>query len=89
MPAPEQPRFNLRLTPELQAELERAKSESGHSMNREILSRLERTFEPDAALQLADSIRPILDKMSEEDRQKVVMMVADTFTILAKKPRKR
>lgn len=58
-------------------------------MNREILSRLERTFEPDAALKLADSIRPILDSLDEGDRQKVVAMVVDTFAILAKKRRKR
>lgn len=89
MPAPEQPRFNLRLTPDIQAELERAKKASGRSMNREILDRLARSFAPDPALQLADSIRPILDKMEEDDQRKVVAMVADTFAILAKKPKRR
>lgn len=90
MPEPEQPRFNLKLTPELKAELARARRSSGRSMNGEILARLSLTFRPDLAMRLADAARPLLAEMSEADSNQAVEMIAGILQLAAKnKARKR
>lgn len=88
------PRFNLRLTPDLKADLTRARAESGRSMNAEILARLSLTFNPDPAMKLADAIRPALEEVPEGDRSKFVDLAVDAIGILGhgrrrKKPSKR
>lgn len=79
----EQPRFNLRLTPELKAELTRARKQSGRSMNAEILARLSLTFEPDPALRLAEVFRPLLAAVPESEQSKFVDLAAGAVGILS------
>ncbi|MDC9825649.1 Arc family DNA-binding protein [Devosia sp. ZB163] len=90
MPEHEQPRFNLRLTPELKADLARARKASGRSMNGEILARLSLTFEPDPAAQLAEALRPLLALLDERDRAEVVGHFVSGLAIVSrKKPGRR
>lgn len=90
MPEPEQPRFNLRLTPDLKADLAHARKASGRSMNGEILARLSLTFQPDAATQLAEALRPLLSSLDETDRDAMVKHITGAIAIVSrKKTRKR
>lgn len=81
--------FHLRLPSDLKGKLESSTETSGRSLNREILDRLDRSFDPDPAMQLAEAIRPIIDKMSEQDQNRIVALFSETFAILSKKPVKR
>lgn len=67
----EDPRHNLRLTPALKARLAHAAIDNGRSVNAEILARLERSFEPDPKLQLADVFRQIAS-MDDDSRAMAV-----------------
>lgn len=85
MSKPEPPSFHLRLPPTLKAQLQAARGRN--SLNREIIERLERTVDPDPALQLAEIIRPFLTSLAETDQAKILDMVAIAIGILAKGPR--
>lgn len=71
----ERPRFNLRLTPELEALVIEASRKNRTSKNAEILTALEWRFQPDAALQLAEAMRPLIETLSEEQRASLVRLV--------------
>jgi hypothetical protein len=75
MPDLERPRFNLRLTPELEALVNESARKNRRSKNAEILTALEWRFQPDTAMQLAEAIRPMLDRLSEEQRATFVELV--------------
>lgn len=79
----DEPRHNLRLTPELKAKLGHARIDNGRSMNAEILARLEKSFEPDPAAMIAEALRSVA-ALSDEDRQQVGIMLAGIGAILAK-----
>jgi len=85
------PSFHLRLPADLKSQLEVSAQSRGKSLTREMIDRLERTFEPDAAMQLADSLRPFLDKLDDEQRRDAVEMGARLLdlALLVRKPRKR
>ena len=85
------PSFHLRLPADLKSQLEVSAQSRGKSLTREMIDRLERTFEPDAAMQLADSLRPFLDKLNDEQRRDAVEMGARLLdlALLVRKPRKR
>jgi hypothetical protein len=74
------------MSQDLRDKLESVVKSNGTSLNKEIVGRLERSFDPDPALLLADSIRPALERLSEQDRGRLVQSITDTFAILAKKP---
>ncbi|TIL34277.1 hypothetical protein [Mesorhizobium sp.] len=82
MSLPDPPSFHLRLSPELKAKLLAAKGRN--SLNKEILERLDRTFDPDPALRLAEILRPVLASLAEEDRAKMLDLTASAVDILAK-----
>lgn len=82
MPQPEQQRFNLRLTPEIEAALVRARQISARSMNAEILARLKLTFDPDPAARLTDIFRPFVDRLDDAEREKFIDSVAQTFEVM-------
>ncbi|RUM97887.1 Arc family DNA-binding protein [Pseudaminobacter arsenicus] len=84
----EPPRFNLRLTPDLQKRIKHAAIESERSVNAEILARLETTFSPDPTAQLAAVLRPFAS-LGDHDRAKIVELLAQTVDILAKGTAKR
>jgi hypothetical protein len=75
MPDQERPRFNLRLTPELEALVIESARKGRRSKNAEILTALEWRYRPDAALRLAEAIRPLLDNLTEEQRATFVELV--------------
>lgn len=79
------PSFHVRMPQDLRDKLETAVKSNGTSLNKEIVGRLERSFDPDRATRLADSIRPALEKLSEQDQAKLAQSIADAFAILAKK----
>ncbi|MBZ9719129.1 hypothetical protein LB519_14870 [Mesorhizobium sp. AD1-1] len=87
MSQPEPPSFHVRLPSQLKAKLNAARGRN--SLNREIIERLERTFDPDPALPLADIARPFLAKLDAADRAKAIELVAQAIEVLAKGLRKK
>jgi len=85
------PSFHLRLPADLKGQLEAAAQGRGKSLTKEIVERLERSMEPDPSMQLADSLRPFMDNLSDSQRQDAVEMAARLIELIltAKKPRKR
>lgn len=83
------PSFHVRLPPRLKEQLQAAKR--GNSLNREIVERLEQTFEdPDFTYELAKIFRPLMRTLSEEDKKTLMMLAAGVIAILAKgRPPKR
>ncbi|MER8765870.1 hypothetical protein NKJ73_23495 [Mesorhizobium sp. M0074] len=73
--SPERERHNLHMTPELKARLADARNKSGNSMNGEIHSRLEATFD-DSAQRIAAVILPLLQKLDEDDQAKFADLIA-------------
>lgn len=82
MSKPDPPSFHLRLPPTLKAQLQAARGRN--SLNREIIERLERTFEPDPAIRFAEALRPFLAGMDHSDQEKLVALAASAIEILAK-----
>lgn len=79
----EDPRHNLRLTPELHKRLKLAAVENERSMNAEITVRLERSFEPEPLTALAEALRP-LAKLSDGDRARAGELLIEFGSLLAK-----
>lgn len=88
MPDQERPRFNLRLTPELEALVIKSARKRRHSKNAEILNALEWRYRPDAALLLAEAMRPLLDTLTEEQRATLVELVLALARPQGKRKRK-
>lgn len=82
MSQPDPPSFHLRLPPSLKAQLHAARGRN--SLNREIIERLERTFDPDPALRFAEILRPFLAAMDDDDQEKLVILAASAIEIFAK-----
>jgi len=82
------PRHNLRLTPELKRKLKHAVADSGRSMNAEILARLEKSFDPDPGSLIVKALEPIAH-LSEQDRIEAGQFIAALGAILAKAPVKK
>lgn len=58
-------------------------------MNREIVERLERTFESDRADQLAEALQPLMAMLEWDDQERVIGLAASAVELLvnAKKVR--
>lgn len=84
----DRPRFNLRLTPELEALVHQSSRKNGRSKNAEILAALEWRYHRDPALEIAEAMRPLLDSLSEEQRGQLVEIVTDLARGAAKKRRR-
>jgi hypothetical protein len=82
MSSPEPPSFHLRLPQSLKDNLQAARG--SNSLNAEIVQRLQLSFAPDPALQLADIIRPALAALDESDQARIIAMAAETVGILVK-----
>lgn len=82
MSQPDPPSFHLRLPPTLKAQLQASRGRN--SLNREIIERLERTFEPDPALRFAEILRPMLAALDDDDQEKLITLAAHAVEILAK-----
>ncbi|MCA0032713.1 Arc family DNA-binding protein [Mesorhizobium sp. B263B2A] len=82
MPQPDQPRFNLRLTPEIEAALVRARKVSARSMNAEILARLRLTFDQDPAARLTEIFRPLVERLDDDERARFIDSVERTIEVL-------
>ncbi len=82
------PSFHVRLPPRLKERLQASKG--SNSLNREIVERLEQTFEdPDFTYELAKIFRPLMRTLSEEDQKTLMMLTAAVIAVLAKgRPRK-
>jgi hypothetical protein len=76
---------------ELKGQLEASAANRGKSLTKEIVDRLERSLAPDASMQLADTLRPFLDNLSERQRRDAVESAARLIELIleTKKPRKR
>lgn len=83
MPQRDDPRHNLRLSPELKAKLGHSSIDTGRSMNAEIIARLEQSFAPDPVAQLIAALKPI-GALSDSDRKTVGHLLAELGAILAK-----
>jgi hypothetical protein len=84
----ERPRFQLRLTPELEALVIESAKKNRRSRNAEILTSLEWRYRPDAAMALAEAIRPLLDTLTAEQRATFVELVGAMAKGAAGKKRK-
>lgn len=80
--------FGLRLLPELRQRLEEAASRHGHSLNREITRRLERSFDLDPGDEtrlkttIEDAIKDVLGEVLKERREVTdVDLVNDSFAL--------
>lgn len=82
-PQPKNKRHNLNMTPELKNRLVQSRRSSGNTMNGEIHSRLEATYD-DPTLQIAAVLWPHLQKLDDEDRVKFAEMI-----VAMAKPRKK
>ncbi len=85
MSEPDQPSFHVRFFAGLKERLEAVRG--ARSLNREINERLERSFETDAAGDLAQALRPLLDRIEEADRARFVELVSAAIDIMAKQKR--
>lgn len=83
------PRFNLRLTPELEALVVQSSKKNRRSKNAEILSAIEWRYQPDAALKLAEALRPLLATLSEEQIEMLLEVVNAMAAGIKKKPARR
>lgn len=83
MPQPEDPRHNLRLTPDLKKKLAHSAVDNGRSMNAEILDRLERSFIPSPLENMENLLRNI-SSLSDDDRAEASKMLAKLASILGK-----
>jgi hypothetical protein len=77
------PRHNLRLTPELKAKLGHASIDSGRSMNAEIIARLDQSFAPDPISRLVEALEPIAS-LDDQDRRKLGQLLSEVGSILTK-----
>lgn len=77
------PRHNLRLTPELKKRLQHAAIDNGRSVNAEILARLEGSFAPDPADLIARALAP-LAFLNDDDRRAAADHFARAAALLAK-----
>ena len=84
MPQSEDPRHNLRLTPELKNKLAHSAVDNGRSMNAEILARLDKSFAPSLG-QEAESLLIGLVKLDNEERAKVIALLTEASSILNKR----
>lgn len=82
MPRPEPYKFNLRLTPEIEAALIRARKISARSMNAEILARIRLTFDPDPAARLTEIFRPLIERLDDDERARFIDSVEQTIEVL-------
>lgn len=71
----DRPRFNLRLTPELERLLAQSTRRTGRSKNAEILRALEWHLRPDPARQLAEAMKPLLDTLSADQLEALTNIV--------------
>jgi len=71
----ENPRFNLRLTPELEAHMIQSSKKHGRSKNAEILAALEWRYSGNAALVLAEALEPLLENLTDEQRENLVEII--------------
>lgn len=77
------PRHNLRLTKALKTRLQHAAIDNGRSVNAEILARLETSFAPDPAAQLAEAIKP-LSFLNDKDRAAALEHLAQAAALMGK-----
>ena len=77
------PRHNLRLTKSLKTRLQHAAIDNGRSVNAEILARLETSFAPDPAAQLAEAIRP-LAFLNDQDRATALEHLSKAVALMSK-----
>lgn len=82
----DRPRFNLRLTDELEAAVNRSSKEHGRSKNAEILAALEQRYIPDPAADLAEAMRPLLARLTDEQRAALVEIVKAMAAGAPRKP---
>jgi hypothetical protein len=68
-----------RLKEELQA------ARGRNSLNTEIVERLERSVDPDPAMQIADMLRPVLATLSKSDQEQFVGLIAAAIDIMGKR----
>jgi hypothetical protein len=71
----DRPRFNLRLTPDLEALVIQSSRRHGRSKNAEIVSALEWRYGDNPALELAEALKPLLEKLTDEQRAQLVEIV--------------
>lgn len=81
------PSFHVRLPSELKERLQAVRG--SNSLNREIVERLERTFESDRADQLAEALQPLMAMLEWDDQERVIGLAASAVELLvnAKKVR--
>lgn len=83
MSEPEQPRFNLRLTPSLQRRIKHAAIDNDRSINAEIIARLELSFAPDAATHLGEALTPFAN-LDPSERDQVKRLLNEAFEVLSR-----
>lgn len=86
MSKPEPPSFHLRLPKELKAKLQAARGRN--SLNQEIVERLERSLDPDPAMQVAAVLRPLLASLDESARIEMARLLSEMMTVIAKSPKR-
>lgn len=84
MPKFDDPRHNLRLTPELKKKLAHSAIDHGRSMNAEILARLSESFSPSPMQGIENLLRDVV-ALDEADRSEVLTLLSKASLILAKR----
>jgi hypothetical protein len=69
------PRFNLRLTPELDQLVIQSARTNRRSKNAEILAALDWRLKPTPALKIAEAIAPMLEKLSPAQLEQLVDII--------------
>lgn len=78
----------MRLPPDLKAKLQHAAIDGNRSMNAEILSRLERSFEPDPLAEIAGFLRAT-SAVGEADQARIMDMLTQIAGLIRAAPDKR
>lgn len=82
MSQPDPPSFHTRLPRQLKAQLEAARGE--RSLNREIVDRLQKSFDTDPVFRLAELFRPYFELLSEGDQAELLHLAEQAAAIVAK-----
>lgn len=79
--------FHLRLPIDLKDQLQLACESNGSSLNKEIVERLSRTFEPDLAQSIADAVRPHLAALDDHDGAEAADLIVKIIALLSRQQR--
>ena len=82
MSKPEPPSFHTRLPQDLKDQLDAARG--GRSLNREIVDRLQKSFDTDPVFRFAELLRPYLESLEADEQAELFHLAERAIAIIGK-----